>query len=111
MKKTAEKLPPTSTVLTVFLSVVCLSLYSSYVAEEDNSPGVLNKYFSGGVNIRFRNESWNTFEKQGQETDRIERNLGGEIDLTLKFTPVQLHNFCLGVFPFLRLRRYRSGFQ
>ncbi|MGB2691348.1 MAG: alginate export family protein [Thermodesulfobacteriota bacterium] len=49
----------------LFISMICIQ---SSIAEEKSD--YLSKHVSGGVNIKFRNELWNTFQKEDSDTDR-----------------------------------------
>jgi len=54
------------------LIVVLMALYSfSNYSKAEDSFHTISKHTSGGINIRLRDEYWNTFQKQNTDTDRI----------------------------------------
>lgn len=57
--------------LIVFLSFIyIISVPQGMASDLDESAEGLRKRVRGGINIRLRDELWNTFERQGADTDR-----------------------------------------
>jgi len=56
------------TIFCVFFLLISSNLYIANASESLSQ--VIKDHVSGGVNIRLRDEYWNTFEKQGANTDR-----------------------------------------
>jgi len=46
------------------------SVHTTRASDLEDASRIIKKYMSGGINLRFRNELWRTFEKQGEPTDR-----------------------------------------
>lgn len=67
MKSSMPKSKKLLLLLTILLSI--FPVPPGRASEPEESVDKIEKHFRAGINIRLRNEAWNTFEKQGTSTD------------------------------------------